>query len=187
MSRWCYRLDDQVIGPLTFQELAERLRERTVTERVLVSREGSSNWEAAWRVPGLLRAAGMADPGDSPAAARDGRAIAGLPAPREAMPLAQVPPRFARRAIERRPWTVAEWVRGVIAAAVGLLTVGFFYRSATQTTMAFPMPPRMVAGELLDSYFPLIGRCTWVECGMFYVDVFVIGAIAAWHAARRIR
>jgi hypothetical protein len=70
----------------------------------------------------------------------------------------------------------------LIAAVVGVLTVGFFYRWACQAAIAFPMPPTLVDGELIDSYFPAVGRCTGLECGLLYVDVFAVAAVAAWHA-----
>jgi hypothetical protein len=76
-------------------------------------------------------------------------------------------------------------VRGIVATAVGVLAVGFFYRWASQAALAFPVPPTVVDGELIDCYFPVVGRCTSLECGLLYVDVFAVAAVATWHAAGR--
>ena len=174
MSTWRYKTDESELGPVSFAELAELVREGKVSERSLVARAGTMNWEPAWHVPGLLRAAGIVEPGDSPAveSAQDALAPALSQREREQNPLAS-PARSV--ALSLLP-SVA------IAAAIGLLAVGFFYRWASQATMAFPMPPTVVDGDLIDCYFPVIGRCTALECGLLYVDVFAVAAVAAWYA-----
>ena len=66
MSTWLYKIDDRQLGPVSFRELADLVRNGEVTEGAEVCREGTVNWEPAWHVPGLLRAAGIVEPGDSP-------------------------------------------------------------------------------------------------------------------------
>ncbi len=156
------------------------VRDGKVTERVLVCRESSAKWEPAWHVPGLFRAAGITEPGDSPpvALARSlspSSGASGLPT----LP-GYVPPQ-ARPPLLR----LADVLRGAPAAAVGLLAVGFFYHWASEAARAFPLPPTEVEGEIIDCYFPLIGRCTSLECGLLYVDVFAVAAVATWHAVAR--
>jgi GYF domain 2 len=65
MSTWRFKTDEGELGPVSFKELADLVREGKVKEGALVRREGASNWEPAWHVPGLLTAAGMGEPGDS--------------------------------------------------------------------------------------------------------------------------
>ena len=160
---------------MSFAELAELVRAGKVTERSLVARAGTMNWEPAWHVPGLFRAAGIVEPGDSPPVEGPGFGVQGSATDVKATAPAAITP--ARPAIG-----ITEVVRGLIAIAVGLLAVGFFYRWAAQATMAFPMPPTTVEGELIDCYFPAVGRCTALECGLLYVDVFAVAAVAAWYA-----
>ena len=178
MSTWQYKLDDQQLGPVSFAELAELVREGKVSERTQVSRAGTMNWEPAWHVPGLFRAAGIAVEGDSPLSET---------------PQTALTPALSRRereteAIQNRKSKIQNsnalslLPSIAIAAAIGLLAVGFFYRWAWQATIAFPMPPTIVDGELIDCYFPLVGRCTVLECGLLYLDVFAVAAVATWHA-----
>ncbi|OYV81267.1 MAG: hypothetical protein B7Z73_18265 [Planctomycetia bacterium 21-64-5] len=68
---------------------------------------------------------------------------------------------------------------------MGLLAVGFFYHWANQTLTAFPLPPTEVDGEIVDCYFPVVGRCTMLECGLLYLDVFAVAAVAMWNAVGR--
>lgn len=56
-SRWFYRLFDQELGPVGFQDLAQMVAKGTLTEDDRVRREFSEDWIAARDVIGLLRAA----------------------------------------------------------------------------------------------------------------------------------
>jgi hypothetical protein len=170
---WCCKLHGRELGPMSFQELVELVRDGTVTAEVQVSRAGTLRWEPAWKVVGLFRAAGIVAPGDSPPIDRTTKNNAADAAP-AASCLAPRP---------RTPsLTALDVVRGGIAAVVGILAMGFFYQWARQTTMTFPMPPTVVEGEMIDCYFPIVGRCTRFEWFLLYVDVFVIAAMATWHA-----
>lgn len=171
---------------MSFGELAELVRTGKVTEGTRVARVGSTDWQPAWRVPGLLRAAGITEPGDSPAIDDSGFRVQGSDQQTALAPgVAQVGRQATLTpALSRRERGILV-VRGAIAAAVGLLGVGFFYRWAHQTSLAFPMPPQEVDGEWIDCYFPLVGRCTSFECGLLYFDVFAVAAVATWHALRR--
>ena len=180
MSQWRCKADAGELGPVSFKELAELVREGKVQEGALVRREGASNWEPAWHVPGLFRAAGIVEPGDSPSV-ETGRGSEGETGSgstwqgQETLPQRATPP----------PLTLANVARGIVAAGIGVLAVGFFYRWANQASLAFPMPPTVVDGELIDCYFPLVGRCTLLECALLYVDVFGVAAVATWHAMGR--
>lgn len=178
MSQWRYKAKEGELGPVSFQELADLVRNGKVAEGALVCREGAPNWEPAWHVPGLLRAAGIVEPGDSPMVEKEG----GLAAHDGVTPALPRNEREIMASLPRREITLADVVRGIVAAAVGVLAVGFFYRWASQAMTAFPMPPTIVDGETIDCYFPLIGRCTLLECGLLYVDVFAVAAVATWHA-----
>jgi hypothetical protein len=179
MSQWRCKSDDGELGPVSFKELADLVREGKVKEGALVRREDASNWEPAWHVPGLLRAAGIVEAGDSPATS-----VASGPLSVESAlrPPAIVP---IENPIPARRDKIQNLARGIVAAAIGVLAVGFFYRRASQAALAFPMPPTVVDGELIDCYFPVIGRCTSLECGLLYVDVFAAAALATWYAAGR--
>jgi hypothetical protein len=182
MSQWQYKTDDGGRDTVSFKELAALVREGKVSEGTQVCRAGTMNWEPAWRVPGLFRAAGVVQEGDSPVPAEGGQ-------PGVAIPAAPIPT-FSRGERGKSAPTsprlgLAELGRGLIAAVVGLLAVGFFYRWAWQTTLAFPMPAITVDAELIDCYFPVVGRCTRLECGLLYLDVFVVAALATWYAAAK--
>lgn len=56
-SRWFYRVFDQEMGPVGFQDLAELVRAGTLTEEDRVRREFGDEWIAAREVIGLFRAA----------------------------------------------------------------------------------------------------------------------------------
>jgi serine/threonine protein kinase len=56
-SRWFYRVFDQELGPVGFQDLVELIRAGTLTEGDRVRRELSEEWQAARDVIGLFRAA----------------------------------------------------------------------------------------------------------------------------------
>jgi hypothetical protein len=178
MSQWRCKIDGAEVGPVSFQELAGIVREGKASEHVLVRREGAANWEPAWHVPGLLRAAGIVEAGDSPLAqpvlSDPSQGAGSLPTLPGYVPAATRAPLF----------TLVDVVGAGIAAAVGLLTVGFFYHWANQTLTAFPLPPQEVEGEIVDCYFPVVGRCTKLECGLLYLDVFALAAAAAWNSAR---
>ena len=188
MITWRCKVDEKELGPLSFKELAELVREGKVTEGALVCREGAAKWEPAWHVPGLFRAAGIVGPGDSPAVehSQDASTMQDALTPalsrreREKGLPGYVPPQAGAPLL-----TLADAVRGVIAAAVGLLAVGFFYRWAYQATMAFPMKPTVVDGELISCYFAMVGRCTMLECGLLYVAVFAVAAVGGWYAVGR--
>jgi hypothetical protein len=180
VSAWHYKLNDQQLGPVSFKELAELVRQRTVGEGTPVCRAGTMNWEPAWRVPGLFRAAGIVERGDSPAPVEKAAAL--TPPQGEIGAGLRELPGYVPVAARSPLLTLAQVFRGLIAAVVGVLTVGFFYRWACQAAIAFPMPPTLVDGDLIDSYFPAVGRCTRIECGLLYVDVFAVAAVAAWHA-----
>ena len=183
MSAWRCKTDDGEIGPVSFKELADLVREGNVKEGALVRREGASNWEPAWHVPGLFRAAGIVEPGDSPAVEKMEGELAGQSA---------LTPALSRREremgtlpIQNPKSKIQNVFRGIVAAGIGVLAVGFFYRWANQAVLAFPMPPTVVDGELIDCYFPLVGRCTVLECALLYLDVFGVAAVATWHAMGR--
>lgn len=178
MSQWRYKTKEGELGPVSFQDLADLLRNGKVAEGALVCREGASNWEPAWHVPGLFRAAGIVGPGDSPAVEKEG-ALSSQDSPTTALSPNET---GIAAALPRRGITLADVVRGLVATAVGVLAVGFFYRWASQAMTAFPLPATIVDGETIDCYFPLVGRCTLLECGLLYVDVFAVTAIATWHA-----
>jgi len=172
MSQWSYKLDDQQLGPVSFQELAALVRDRKVSEGTQVCRAGTADWQPAWHVPGLFRAAGIVEPGDSPLPVTPQIALAPAVSQRES----------DTRPIQNPKSKIQNLVRGLIAAVVGVLAVGFFYRWASQAALAFPMPPVEVDGETIDCYFPLVGRCTVLECALLYVDLFAVAALAAWYA-----
>ena len=174
MSTWRCKTDESELGPVSFAELAELVRAGKVTERSLVARAGTMNWEPAWHVPGLFRAAGIVEPGDSPPVEREQAALTPALSQREREQNA-LAPALRSVALSRLP-SIA------IAGAIGLLAVAFFFRWADQATMAFPMPPTTVDGELIDCYFPAVGRCTTLECGLLYLDVFAVAAVATWYA-----
>jgi hypothetical protein len=188
MSAWRCKVDEAELGPLSFQQLAELVREGKVTDKALVCREGVGKWEPAWHVPGLLRAAGIVEPGDSPPVEESGFGVQGSDTNEALTPaLSQREremglPGYVPAMAQPPMVTLTEVIRGAIAAAVGLLAVGFFYRWAYQASLAFPMKPTLVDGELIDCYFPLVGRCTTLECGLLYVDVFAVAAVATWYA-----
>jgi hypothetical protein len=56
-SRWFYRVFDQEMGPVGFQDLTEMVRTGTLTEDDRVRREFSEEWTPAREVIGLFRAA----------------------------------------------------------------------------------------------------------------------------------
>jgi len=64
-SRWFYKLFDQEVGPVGFQDLAEMVAKGTLTEDDRVRREFSEEWIAARDVIGLFRAAQVAPPAAS--------------------------------------------------------------------------------------------------------------------------
>ena len=192
MTTWLYKIDDQQLGPVSFKDLADLVRVGTVGEGTLVCREGTTNWEPAWHVPLLLHAAGIVEPGDSPAVegsgGPEGAPVQGSGSVANSGATALTPAlsqREREQAARRSLLTFADVVRGAIAAAVGLLAVGFFYHWANQAAMTFPMPPTVVDGELIDCYFPVVGRCTIFECGLLYLDVFAVAAVATWNAVGR--
>lgn len=164
---------------MSFAELAELVRSGKVTENTRVARAGSMNWEPAWHVPGLLRAAGITEPGDSPVTG-SGFGVQGSATG------AEIPAAGTQTRIIQNPKAKIQYLlRGIVATAIGVLAVGFFYRWASQAALVFPMPTVEVDGETIDCYFPLVGRCTVLECGLLYVDVFAVAAVATWHAAGR--
>lgn len=173
-TQWCCKLEDREVGPMTFQELVDLVREGKVNEGVLVSRAGTLRWEPAWKVVGLFRAAGIVAPGDSPPPAD--------PEVKSAEAIVASAASGAPAQPENPLLTISNAVRSSVAAAVGMVAIAFFYRWGHQTMMTFPMRPQVVDGELIDSYFPVIGRCTRVECFLLYLDVFAVAAVATWHA-----
>lgn len=189
MSQWRCKIDDHEVYPLSFAELAELLRDGKLDQGAKVCRAGSMNWEPAWHVPGLLRAAGITEPGDSaPSEAATVRTkdVRGPVSSQHAGAVFRsMPPGYGPPGVRGKLLTSAGALRGLAAVGVGVLGVGFFYRWAYQTSLAFPMPAYEVDGELIDCFFPLIGRCTFLECGLLYLDVFAITAVATWHALRR--
>ena len=187
MSQWRCKIDGHEIAPLSFAELAELVRDGKLKEGAQVCRAGTMNWEPVWHVPGLLRAAGIVAPGDSAppevASVQRQEALDRASAQRDTGYFGTPAPPGARRPSITRVGAL----RGLVAACVGLLAVGFFYHWANQAALAFPMPPVEVEGETIDCYFPLVGRCTILECALLYVDVFAVAAVATWHAiARRV-
>jgi hypothetical protein len=180
MSQWHYKTDDGTCGPVSFKELAVLVREGKVSEGTQVCRAGTADWQPAWHVPGLFRAAGIAVEGDSPPVEetegrREGETERQSEATRATYQATEV--------LDLRSVALPL----LLSIVVGVLAVGFFYRWAWQTTIAFPMPPVEVEGELIDCYFPLVGRCTTLECGLLYLDVFAVAALATWYAARKNR
>jgi len=175
VSTWLYKIDDRQLGPVSFKDLADLVRAEKVTDGTLVCREGTTNWEPAWHVPLLFHAAGIVEPGDSPATS-----VVGSPL---SVASDEGPPAIER--IQNPKSKIQDLIRGAIAAAVGLLAVGFFDHWANQAAMAFPMPPTVVDGELIDCYFPVVGRCTMFECALLYLDVFAVAAVATWNAVGR--
>jgi hypothetical protein len=188
VSTWNYKLDDRDHGPVSFKKLAALVRDGKVSETTHVARAGTADWQPAWHVPGLFRAAGIAVEGESPPVEGlgdpEGAPVQGSGGKAHDASLASLPG-YVPTAMPRPMLTLADVVRGVIATVVGVLAVGFFYRWAWQTSIAFPMPPKMVDGELIDCYFPLVGRCTMLECALLYLDVFGVAALATWYAARK--
>jgi len=194
MSQWRCKLEEGELGPMSFAELAELVRAGTVSEGTRVARVGSSNWEPAWHVPGLLRAGGITEPGDSPPVEANREALTPTLSQREREAVSEISalPGYAPRerekcvapALSPRERLIL-LVRGLVATGVGLLAVGFFYRWAYQSSLAFPMPAHEVDGDLINCYFPLVGRCTSFECGLLYFDLFAVAALATWHALRR--
>ena len=57
-SQWFCRVLGQEIGPVSFREMAEMVRARTLKKDDPVRREGTSQWTRAGEVIGLFRAAG---------------------------------------------------------------------------------------------------------------------------------
>ena len=187
MSTWQYKIEEKQHGPVSFQELAGLLREGKVVQSTHVCRSGTMNWEPAWRVPGLLRAAGIVEAGDSPAVEAKQATLDVQTALTPA--LSQRTQKERERATEgqsegemRRPRSLSSSLSLVLSVFIGVLAVGFFYRWASQAMLAFPMPPTVVDGELINCYFPLVGRCTMVERGLLYLDVFGLAAVATWYA-----
>ena len=78
-SRWFYRVFDQEMGPVGFQDLAELVRAGTLTEEDPVRREFSEDWIAARAVIGLFRAA------QGPAVEAEPAEAPGAPGQREAV------------------------------------------------------------------------------------------------------
>lgn len=180
MSQWRYKCDGQVTGPISFQELAGLIRNGTLGESARVCRADAMNWQPAWQVPGLYRAAGIVESGDSTVIADSDVAQAGGQGALPRVP-SYVPPE-----VRPAPLTMANVVRATIATAAGMLAIAFFYNWARHTTLAFPLPPLEVDGEIIDSYFPLLGRCTSLECCLLYLDMFTMAAIGGWRATARL-
>lgn len=79
-SRWFYRVFDQEMGPVGFQDLAEMVRAGTLTADDRVRREFSQDWTPAREVIGLFRAPREPDAEPSPSE----------PAPASPAPIANV-------------------------------------------------------------------------------------------------
>jgi hypothetical protein len=59
-SRWFYQVAGREVGPVTFQQLAARIRGGKLSEDASVRREKTKDWVPCRQVIGLLRAAGRA-------------------------------------------------------------------------------------------------------------------------------
>lgn len=116
-SRWFYRVFDQELGPLGFQDLAEMVGAGTLTEDDRVRREFSDKWIAAREVIGLFRAA------QGPAAETkppEPESAPSAPEPKPRSPEAATAPPTARP----RRWRIPRiGLRVGIAAAI-VLVVG---------------------------------------------------------------
>jgi len=119
-SRWFYRVFDQEMGPVAFQDLAELVRAGTLTEEDRVRREFSDDWIPAREVIGLFRASqGQAVASESP----ERESVTSAPEPRlHASEVAVAAPRARRRwripRIGLRVWLVAALLL-LVAAIVG--------------------------------------------------------------------
>jgi hypothetical protein len=128
-SHWFYRVFDQEMGPVGFQDLAELVRAGTLTEEDPVRREFSEEWIRAREVIGLSRAAGGPAAEVRPAEASSARNRHGVePAsPQTAVARALRPPDSAARAAAlpaaapRRRWRMPRI--GVTAGAIAAIVL----------------------------------------------------------------
>jgi len=134
-SHWFCRVGDEEVGPVTFQEMAQMVRDGRLTEGDRVRREMSSEWVAARGVIGLFRAAASlpASPAAGPPASPAAGPPPAPPKPKEA------PRRVARersapgdRRRDRPRWV---WIGGFAVLVIAVVTV---WRSRSTRIPPFP-------------------------------------------------
>jgi len=118
-SRWFYRVFDQEMGPVGFQDLVEMVRAGTLTEKDRVRRESGEEWIAPREVIGLFRAA-QVEPATAKAPEPESRPrpTEGKSHPPEDIAPAPLPRRRRRRTVPHlgaRGWVAAGLVLVVVA------------------------------------------------------------------------
>lgn len=184
VSQWYYKQNNCEVGPVTFAELVTLVRQGTVTETSAVRRKESYRWLHAWTVPALFASAGQPGPDTRAsvpetstdscvASASDNRLVA----PSRAAACREPDARVAHV----RHGAVWTWLLPFVAAGIG----GFLLRYVSwRHFMRFPPPHEASGGD--ECYMILIGRCSYVECGLLYLDVSVAVAAITWYVCRRV-